>query len=547
MRLQARHLLIALLTLVAWPLALRAQPMMGGGGMPNMRAISGRPLPDAGMPAGTVSVRVARKMPSNAVVGVEVSAIIKNAGGDLRKRALKTDSSGRVLFEGMAPGDAFKAEVTVDGEKLASQEITMPPSGGVRTMLIAGLGPPAAGEGEAEGGGAAGGETGGGDEFSLGASTGTAHADPSLLAKTLEVHLIDEAGQPIKDTAVMLGGVEDNKVKVRRGRSDATGMARFQDLPTGAHTGYAAVFEWHGMRLGTEPFAMPDTGGMRAEIRALPRTNDPSVVTIAPGARVVLQMHEDTLQFLEMLPLENTSDRIFDPGPGAVEIPLPQGFVSAEAAQSDRKIEVRQNHGMAVHGVIAPRRSISSAGGEGRPPPNEVTFGFVLPYHGDTREFEQAVPTGMGPFNLITEQIPGLSVSGPGVGPREARELGGRKYWLARVEGVPAGGVLRLSIAGLPSTSSTGRTVAATLALALVAAAVAFGRRPKDEAREAASNERERLAARREALFAELVAVEQSARAGGPAAPGPERRRQLVGELEGVYQQLATLDEQRGL
>jgi hypothetical protein len=519
--------------------------MMGGGGMPDMRAISGRPLPDAGMPAGTVSVRVARKMPSNAVAGVEVTAVITNAGGDLRKRSGKTDGSGRVLFEGVAAGDRFKAEVTVDGEKLATLEITMPPSGGVRTMLIAGLGPAPAGSGGT--GQAGGGEAGGGEpEFSMGASTGTAHPDPSLPAKTLEVRLLDEAGQPVKDAPVMLGAVDQsNKVQVHHGRSDDSGVARFTDLPTGEHTGYAAVFEWHGIRLGTEPFAMPETGGMRAEIRALPRTSDPKVITIAPGARLVLQMHEDSLQFLEIMALENTSDRLFDPGAGAIEIPLPKGFVGAEASQSDRKIDVRQNHGVAVHGVIVPKRSISSAG-DGSARTNEITFGFVLPFLGDSREFEQPMPNGIGPFNLITEQVGDISITGAGVGPRESRELGGRKYWLARVEAVPPGGTLKLTITGLPSTSSTGRTVAGLLALALALGTVVFGRRPEGEAHQAASDERDRLTARREALFAELVAVEQAARSGAVGA-GPERRRELVGKLEGVYQQLAALDDQRAL
>ena len=102
----------------------------GGGGMPNLAEIVGRPLPDSGMPAGTVSVRVARKMPANGVAGAEVSAVIKNAGGDLRKRTEKTDADGRALFEGMAPGDEFNAEVTVDGELLKTETFTFPQTGG---------------------------------------------------------------------------------------------------------------------------------------------------------------------------------------------------------------------------------------------------------------------------------------------------------------------------------------------------------------------------------------------------------------------------------
>src|SRR5204863_771897 len=139
-----------------------------------------------------------------------------------------------------------------------------------------------------------------------------------------------------------------------------------------------------------------------AEIRALARTADPSVMTIGPGARLVVQMREDTLQFLEMLPLENTSDKLFDPGAGALEIPLPTEFTGAQPQQSDRPTEVPQSHGMAVRGTFTPKRSI--VGTSAKAAGQEVAFGFVLPYHSDTRDFAQAVPNGIGPFTLITEQ-----------------------------------------------------------------------------------------------------------------------------------------------
>jgi hypothetical protein len=519
-----------------------AQPFAGGGGggMPNLRAISGQPLPDQGMPAGTVSVRVARKIPANAVAGVEVAAITKNAGGDARKRTVKTDASGRALFESLAPGDEFHAEVTVDGELLQTTTFEVPPQGGVRTMLIAGLGAaPEGGEAAAPAGGGAQPQS-----FALGSTTGSAKPEKSLPVKTLEVRVFDESGRPIPNHPVTLGSVDTtNKVDVRRATTDASGVARFTELPVGKTTGYAAVTDWHGLHIGTEPFAMPEDSGARAEIHALERTSDPSVITIGEGARIVVQMREDTLQFLEILPLENKSDKLFDPGPGAVEIPLPTEFTGAEAGQGDRKIEIRQGRGVAVHGAISPKRALG--GNDAKAAGNEVTFGFVMPYHGDSREFVQAMPTGIGLTTLIAEQIPGLEITGPGVGAREeSKELNGKKYWIMPSAAIPPGGVLTFTIKGLPSTDHTGRNVSAALVLALLLAAIVFARRPEDAARRAASSERDRLTARREALFAELVAVERQARAGAMGAT-PERRRELVGKLEGVYQQLAALEEQQ--
>ena len=509
--------------------------------MPNLAEIVGRPLPDNGMPPGTVSVRVARQRPANGVAGAEVSAVIKNAGGDLRRRTEKTDADGRAMFEGMAPGDEFHAEVTVDGELLKTETFTVPSQGGLRTMLIAALGH-AGSDGSPAG---AGPPAGGGEGmFTLGATAGVAVTDESLPAGSLDVRLFDEGGAPIGNQPVLLGMVDkENKIKVVKGKTNAEGVAHFSALPRGDGTGYAAVLEWHGMRLGTAPFPMPEKSGARAEIRALGRISDPAVMAVGAGGRIIIQMHEDNLQILEMFPLENSSDKMFDPGPGAIEIPLPQGFVGAEAQENERKIDVRQNYGMAVHGVFAPKRSL--VGTTAKNAGQEVVFGFVLPYHGAKRAFAQPLPNGMGAFTLITEQIPGLTATGPGIGERQERELGGRKYWVMPIEPIAPGGVLQFTLDGLPATDSSGRNVAGVLTLLLIGGAVAFGRRPTTSGKgkgKGAADERDGLIDRREKTFADLVTLEQTARENGSAAPA-DRRKQLVGRLEQIYRDLAALDE----
>ena len=527
-----------------------AQPMMGGGGgMPDLRVMNGKPLPDRGLAPGTVTVRVARKMPVNAVAGAEVSAIIKNAGGDLKKRTAKTDASGRAIFEGVGAGDQFQAQVTVDGELIKTSAFPMPTEGGVRTMLIAGLGPaPAGGSatgGDEEGGGQSGqaGDTG----FSLGASTGTAVPAADLPTGTLEVRAFDQAGHPIPDQLVLLGAAvqgSEGQLKITRATTNAQGMARITGLATGASIGYAAVVDHRGIRLGTQPFTMPEAGGVRAEIRALDRTSDPSVISLGSGGRIILQMHEEVLQVLEMLPLENHSDKLFDPGVGGIEIPLPKGFVNAEGGEGDRKLEVRKNHGIAVHGAIAPKTAN-----------NEITFGFTVPYHGSTHELAQPLPNGLGTTTLITEQVAGISVGGPGVGERQSREVSGRKYWVMPLAPLAPGQTLTLLVTGLPSPDNAGRIASGGLALLLVAASVIFGRRPAGT-RRAVIGEREKLIERREALFGQLLAAERERRGQNGAGPvttatavGADpggvraRRNQLVARLETVYRDLAALDE----
>jgi hypothetical protein len=60
--------------------------------------------------------------------------------------------------------------------------------------------------------------------------------------------------------------------------------------------------------------------------------------------------------------------------------------------------------------------------------------------------------------------------------------------------------------------------------------------------RRTAAAERAQLVDQREALFAELVSMERAARAAGTPTPA-DQRRQLVGRLEQVYQDIAALDE----
>ena len=258
-----------------------------------------------------------------------------------------------------------------------------------------------------------------------------------------------------------------------------------------------------------------------------------------------------------MLPIENHSNKLFDPGAGGIEIPLPKGFVNAETGESDRKLEVRKNYGIAVHGAISPKSAAN----------NEITIGFTVPYRGSTHELRQPLPNGLGTTTLITEQVAGLSIEGPGIGARQSREVSGRKYWVMPGEPIAPGGVLEalapgqmltFVVTGLPSTDNTGRIASGGLALLLVAAAVVFARRPPG-ARKAIVGERDKLIERRETLFKQLLAAERERRgvgntngagttAGGASAPEGDaktRRSQLVAKLETVYRDLAALDEPR--
>jgi hypothetical protein len=527
-----------------------AQPMLGtgpgAGGMPNLGAISGKPLPDRGMATGTVTVRVARQSPANAVANVVITAVVEAPGGESRKRSAKTDAGGRALFEGLPVGHRFHAEVVVDGEKLETDTFPLPDVGGIRTMLIAGLG--GTGERGDESGDSEGnpGAVGAADEkqkpFTMGFTTGSVTRDASLPFGTIEVSAVDESGQPLVGKTVELGLVRaGGQVEVSRQVTASDGTTRFvgiADAKSASQIGGAVVMQHGALRLGTDGFGIPTEGGIRVQLRVPQRTSDPSVITIGAQGRVILQLHDDSVGFIESLPLENTSDKIFDPGPGGVEIRLPSEFVNAEGAEGEHKIEIRKGIGVAVHGLIPPHRPQTDPN---RKSADEVTFGFVMPVSGSTRDFAQTFPTGMGEFTFITDQVAGLTIDSTQITGRQEREVGQKKYWLMRGEPIPPGGTLRFTVRGLPAPDKTGRIVAAFLALALIGVAIVFARPGGPDAKKGSGGARENLVQRREKLFSELVAVE-TRDVGDRASRGD-----LVQKLESVYREIAALDERRAV
>jgi hypothetical protein len=101
--------------------------------MPDPRQMSGVPLPSGDVPVGTVTVRVIRGSFDNPVPSLTVEI-----AGEAIRRSAVTDAAGRVEFTGLTPGSQVTARATVAGESLESQVFTVPASGGIRLMLVAG-------------------------------------------------------------------------------------------------------------------------------------------------------------------------------------------------------------------------------------------------------------------------------------------------------------------------------------------------------------------------------------------------------------------------
>lgn len=112
--------------------SLRAQAGPAGAQMPDPQQMSGVPLPVGDLAPGTVTVRVAR----GAMTKVIADQAVELSGGPSLLTA-KTDESGRAQFTGLRPGTRVKAATTVNGQRIESQEFTVPAAGGIRLALVA--------------------------------------------------------------------------------------------------------------------------------------------------------------------------------------------------------------------------------------------------------------------------------------------------------------------------------------------------------------------------------------------------------------------------
>lgn len=108
------------------------------GGMPAPAQMAGLPLQVGDLPPGTVAVRLVRGGFADRIANHQVELHLGDGGSKIVN--VPTNDEGRAIFSGLPVGDLVRATAVVDGERLESQIFALPPKGGVRVMLVAGVG-----------------------------------------------------------------------------------------------------------------------------------------------------------------------------------------------------------------------------------------------------------------------------------------------------------------------------------------------------------------------------------------------------------------------
>ena len=455
--------------------------------MPHDTAASA-PLPVGDLPVGTVSVRITRPSMTDAIADTDVIGSWTTPDGKMKASTVKTGDDGRAIFSNLPVGSTFTAKTTVEGEALATQAFVVPDQGGTRfLMIVGGEAAQAMGESAATApaaGGAATGTAGphAGQPQQLGIRSGKVEASDDVKAGSVELQVKGADGKPAPGVGVDMGHTAGKGVESAHAVTDGNGVAHFAGLKADNTTIYAAVIAYDGMRVGTPTFVLEAKRGATGEIKLPGRTDSLAVLRIASSSRMLVELREEALGLLQNLVIENTSDKIFDPGPRGLFIPLPEGFTGAEKLPGGNDIEIKEGIGVFLHAPILPAESMGAS--------VQVRLGYVLATH-ETPEFEIVLPMPIGlqgGLVLVPADHP-LGLLAPGLRARASEhDENGNELHIFELDAVPAGQALRLTVMGLPTHSQTGRWIAAVLAGLLVAGGIVAARRPRSPRKKRASD-----------------------------------------------------------
>jgi len=339
----------------------------------------------------------------------------------------------------------------------------------------------------------------------------------SLEQGTIHVRVVDADKRPVPRAEVTLGIVYNSVAKGEsRKRVVATtnesGTALFSNLDTGSEVAYRPTFQQDGATFASTPFRLGDHG-IEATIQTFPVTRDLAKTIIASQSIAYIEVKDDRIQIEQAFNFYNFGKNAWVP-PTDFVIPLPDKF-TAFATQNDMSdvgVDAVAGRGVKLHGTFTPGQ-------------HSVEFRWQLPYAGAS---EIEVAFGASPrmaaarviavaSKQMTLTVDGFDPATPTTSNAGQRLLISEKQLRRSDTPMPS---VNVAIRGLPSAGA-GRLIASVVAFAVVAAGVAFGRRPRhSDGRQ--SDERRRQ------VLADLAELTRARRDG---AVGPQSHEQAYREL----------------
>lgn len=356
-----------------------------------------------------------------------------------------------------------------------------------------------------------------------------ASAEPSadVPPGTIRVRVLDATGAPVPDARVDVGVLAQGGDRERtEKRTDETGVAVYEGLPTGADQAYRANVRYRGAVYSSTPFRLPPDRGYDVQLRQLPVTRDNRTLFQRLG-QTQLEVRDKRLHVIHRAEIANAgAETVVLPADG-LRVELPEGYLNfqAQSVMTDQRV-TEEDGAVRIRGSFPPGRV-------------SLAWAYDLRIEGGSLAVPVQIPFPTFRYQVVTAALDGLELEVAGMPAATRHDLDGQDYLLSFVERGPGDApfdAIEVRLTGLP-TPGPGRWVAlataslfALLGLAyLIAASVGSAPRGSAQRRKAAKAERR---ARREGLLAE---ARELAEALANDEVGPEyagrRRREIVEAL----------------
>jgi hypothetical protein len=319
-------------------------------------------------------------------------------------------------------------------------------------------------------------------------------------------------------------------------KTDDAGRATFNNLPPGSRVKAAVTVD--GERVESQEFAVPATGGIRLMLVATDPEMErkaaadrklgegpavPGLVVLGEQSRMVIEVGDDALNVFNLLQIVNTAKRpVQTDGPLVFE--LPHGAGGAGMLEGSTPGAVAAGGKVTVTGPFAPGNT-------------SVQFAYSMPLGSETITIAQKLPAQMPQVAVVAQKIGNMRLTSPQLTGQREMSANGETFVVAQGGAIRAGDTLTVTLSGLPHRPSWPMYLALTLAATILAAgawSAARGRTAPDE-----DARRRQLHGDRDRLFAQLASLEAQRRKGTIEAPAyASRRADLVAELEGLYAQI---------
>ncbi|MGE0791686.1 MAG: hypothetical protein AB7S26_38780 [Sandaracinaceae bacterium] len=369
---------------------------------------------------------------------------------------------------------------------------------------------------------------------------GTAAPASDLAPGTIRVLVVGPDGRPVSDAAVDVGSLASGERSRHNGRTDASGIAMFRDLPVGGSQAYRVNVPLDGAVYSTTPFQLPADHGYDVRITRTPTTHDPRFVFFHI-LRVVAEQRGERMHIIYQAELSNAGEQTFVFGDDTSAIALPEGYVNFQFQRviTDQRVEeVQGTNTYAIRGSLPPGTV-------------RLAWAFELPVDDTEMNVPVQIPIRFYSLQVFAEAMPGLEMSVRGMPNAQRLDLQGQPCvdstqtegcaWVTMTRRGPDDATLdgiTLRLTGIPGPPPIRWFAVGFAILLLLAGVVLFVRRSATTTDSAA------LRARKDELLDEVRDLEEGLES-GEIGPNWHRRRkdEIVRELAIVLQRLGNTDD----